>query len=110
MTTIVYFVDIDDKLWIILGNSTGYSILTSLIYVGFFCFNDKYCHFTKISSLALLLISVFNTISYLVVADLNDYLLYESLFSKLIIIITFILTLSLSLIKCKHYYLYQKQS
>lgn len=104
VTFTVYFTPLDIKDWVFIGNLSGYSIITSLVYVGVFCFSKRYCAFTKITSYGLLAISVFNSISCKLITNQEEYLIYESMFSKTIIILVLLLTISISIIKCKPHY------
>ncbi len=101
LTFTVYFININITDWVFVGNLGGYSIITSLAYVGFFCFSPKYCMFTKLCSISTLIISVFNTLASKLVSNIEQYNTYETYFSKIIVSTTIILTISLYLIKCK---------
>ena len=99
ITVYVYFIPIDTIDWVFIGNLGGYSIVTSLVYVGKFCFSRVYCFFTKAICVGLLLI--FNTISCNLFTTVEEYQVYEALFAKIVTILIIILTISLSTLKCK---------
>ena len=86
ITLIICFIDVEYLDFVKLGNSFGYSITTSIVYVAFFCFNKKYCFFTKAASFSLLIIAVFNFISSFFFNQ-DDYMKYELLFSKVVVLI-----------------------
>jgi hypothetical protein len=96
LTLSLCFIEVDAYLAVVLGNSVGYSILTSFIYLVEFIISDKkYCIFTKTSALGVLGLSVFNFIG----AFYSEYANYEKDLTILTFSITLILTLLLYLRK-----------
>lgn len=96
LTLALCFTEVDAHLAVILGNTVGYSILTSFIYiVEFILSGKKYCIFTKTSALGVLLLSIFNTIG----AFYSNYANYEKDLTILAFSITIILTFILYLRK-----------
>lgn len=74
-TFLLCFIDVDTVDFVMLGNSIGYSILTSLIYIVEFILNKKnYCLLTKASVFGVLILSIFNFIG----SFYNDYSKYEN--------------------------------
>lgn len=100
LTLIISFSEISDIGWIRHGNSTGYSMLTSFVYIVVFIFSGKYCLFTRLASIGLFAIATFNFIASFIVNSEN-YPHYENLFSKIIVffVLGLLAVLSLTLKK-----------
>jgi hypothetical protein len=87
-TFAVSFVDLTDNQWVYLGNSVGYSILTGLVYLAYF-WNPyfKFCWFTKIAALGLLIIAIYNFLG-----ACFDFKFYSLWFDRIVFVIVLILT------------------
>lgn len=91
---VALFPNYTSKIAVILGNSIGYSILTSLVYIKhFWITNKKYCLFTKASVFGVSFLAVFNTLGYYVYSE-KYYTEYE----KGLTLIAFLLTLFLLIV------------
>jgi hypothetical protein len=87
-TFIVSFFDLNKNQWLFLGNSVGYSILTGLVYVVLFWSPFyKFCYFTKLASVGLLLMAFYNLIAVSI-----PYEIYAYWFDRIIFAITLLLT------------------
>ena len=74
-TFLLCFININNIDFVTLGNSIGYSILTSYIYIVEFILNKKnYCLLTKASVVGIFVLSVFNFIG----SFYKDYYKYEN--------------------------------
>ena len=100
LTLMLSFMKISNDNWLIIGNSSGYSVLVLLPILYFYLCTGKYCDFTKASVVGLFVISVFNTISAIITKydkSIETFRTYESDFSilvcALVIILSFILYL-----------------
>jgi hypothetical protein len=84
----VSFFDLTEYQWLFLGNSVGYSILTGLVYVAYFWSPFyKFCYFTKLAAVGLLLMAVYNFIG-----KAFEYKIYVEWFDRIVFAITLILT------------------
>lgn len=88
VTFAVSFFDLTEAIWLYLGNSVGYSVLTGLVYVVYF-WNPhfKFCYFTKLSSVGILLMAIYNLIGIAL-----DYDIYTMWFDRIVFAVTLILT------------------
>jgi hypothetical protein len=94
-TFVVSFFDLTEYQWIFLGNSVGYSILTGLVYVAYFWNPSfKFCYFTKLSAVGLLLMAVYNFIG-----KTFEYKIYEQWFDRIIFTTALLLVLILNIKK-----------
>jgi hypothetical protein len=94
-TFVVSFFDLTEYQWIFLGNSVGYSILTGLVYVVLFWSPFyKFCYFTKLSAVGLLLMAVYNFIG-----KAFEYKIYEQWFDRIIVTTVLLLVLILNIKK-----------
>lgn len=92
LTFILCFIEVDTSIWVVLGNSVGYSILTSIVYLSEFILSrKKYCLFTKTSAAGVGFLSIFNFIG----SFYSDYYLYEKDLTIFTFSIIVILTLFL---------------
>lgn len=87
---IISFLNIDANAFVKLGNSLGFSITTGLIYVAHFCFTGRYCLFTRISSMCVLLIAVFNFFTSLFVG-IDEYPIYENWYARIMSVVALVL-------------------
>jgi ABC-type Fe3+-siderophore transport system permease subunit len=89
LTFFVYSIDVDNRLWITIGNLFGHSILTSVVYVYLFFFKTKSSDYTKISVIGLCVIAFFNTFTSLILLP-EVYPYYEKILAYLVFGVVFI--------------------
>lgn len=90
-TFVVSFFDLTEYQWTFLGNSVGYSVLTGIVYVILFWNPSfKYCWFTKISAIGLLIMAMINLIGQFL--EFKDYIKYfdRAIFS-IVLLMVFVL-------------------
>ena len=93
LTLLVTFIDFDFWGYVRLGNSSGYSILTGLVYMVLFVYKTNYCLFTKVSVIGLFFIAILNCFGSLFLTTPEAFLEYEKLHSRAIVAIVLALTL-----------------
>jgi len=91
LTFFVYSIDVDDELWITIGNLFGHSILTSFVYVYIYFFTSKFSDYTKISTIGLCVIAFFNTFTSLIL-EKELYAYYERILAYIVIAVVFIIS------------------
>lgn len=90
LTFFVYSIDVDNKLWITIGNLFGHSVLTSIVYVCFYFFAGKFSDYTKISVIGLCVIAFFNTFTSMILqSEIYEY--YERMLAYLVCAVVFIM-------------------
>lgn len=99
LTFFVYSIDVDNHLWITIGNLFGHSLLTCLVYVYFYFFNGKFSDYTKISVIGLCIIAFFNTFTSIILKN-ELYSYYERILAYIVFAVVFIL--------CAHFYIQRK--
>jgi len=62
VTFVSAFIDYN---YVIVGNISGYSIISNLLYVYYFTLSNKFCIFTRLSPIGLLFINIFDIVGYL---------------------------------------------
>jgi hypothetical protein len=94
-TFVVSFFDLTEYQWLFLGNSVGYSILTGLVYVVLFWSPFyKFCYFTKLAAVGLLLMAIYNFIG-----KTFEYKIYVEWFDRIIFVTVLLLVLILNIKK-----------
>lgn len=91
LTLLVYSIDVDNDLWITIGNLFGHSILTCVVYVCFYFNVGKFSDYTKISVIGLCVIAFFNTFTSLIVQP-ELYPHYERILAYLVFAVVFIMS------------------
>jgi len=99
LTFFVYSIDVDNNLWITIGNLFGHSILTSIVYVCFYFFAGKFSDYTKISVIGLCVIAFFNTFTSMMLQP-ELYAYYERILAYIVFAVVFILS--------AHFYIQRK--
>jgi len=99
LTFFVYSIDVDNHLWITIGNLFGHSLLTCLVYVYFYFFYGKFSDYTKISVIGLCVIAFFNTFTSLMVQN-ELYAQYERILAYIVFAVVFLLS--------AHFYIQRK--
>jgi len=99
LTFFVYSIDVDNYLWITIGNLFGHSILTSIVYVCFYFFAGKFSDYTKISVIGLCVIAFFNTFTSMMLLP-DIYAQYERILVYIVFAVVFILS--------AHFYIQRK--
>jgi hypothetical protein len=74
--------------YVVLGNSFGWSIFTSIAFYYFFNFKGKYCWFTRNAPVGLIIINLVDIVGYYL-----PYFVYSNIFN--IVICLIIITLAL---------------
>jgi len=90
LTFFVYSIDVDNHLWITIGNLFGHSLLTCLVYVYFYFFVGKFSDYTKISVIGLCVIAFFNTFTSMILQS-ELYAQYERILAYIVFAVVFIL-------------------
>jgi len=99
LTFFVYTIDVDNHLWITIGNLFGHSLLTSIVYVYYYFFAGKFSDYTKISVIGLCVIAFFNTFTSMILEN-ELYKQYERILAYIVFAVVFIL--------CAHFYIQRK--
>jgi len=91
LTFFVYSIDVNDELWITIGNLFGHSILTSFVYVYVYFFAGKFSDYTKISVIGLCVIAFFNTFTSIILES-ELYAQYERILAYIVIAVVFLIS------------------